>query len=145
MIRRVGSPPEAGRRYTLRAGAYAILPLQQRLLLTGQDAEIFDIQLPGGGIDPGESHIQALHREVREELGWVIASPRRLGAFRRFVFMPDYDLWAEKLCHVYIARPVYQVSEPLEADHVPLVLDPSEAVVALGCEGARHFVSKFVR
>lgn len=143
MIRRVGSPPEAGRRYTLRPGAYAILPLQQRLLLTGQNAEVLDIQLPGGGIDPGESPTQALHREVREEIGWVIATPRRLGAFRRFVFIPEYDLWAEKICHVYVARPIYQVTEPIEPDHVTLVLDPAEAVSVLGNDGDRQFVSAY--
>ena len=143
MIRRVGPPPQAGRRYTMRPGAYAILPLQRRLLLTGQNADVLDIQLPGGGIDPGESPIQALHREVREEIGWCISSPRRLGAFRRFVFIPEYDLWAEKLCHVYVARPVYQFAEPIEPDHVTLVLDPSEAAMALGNDGDRLFVERY--
>lgn len=143
MIRRVGPPPEQGRRYILRAGAYAILPLKRRLLLTGQMGEALDIQLPGGGIDPGESPVQALHREVREEIGWCISAPRRLGAFRRFVYMPEYDLWAEKLCHIYVAHPVYQVAEPIEADHVTLVLDPSEAAAALGNDGDRQFVQAF--
>ena len=89
MIRRIGQPPLPDQRYTLRAGAYAILPLQKRLLLTAQVSDFVDIQLPGGGIDPGESPIQALHREVMEETGWRIAAPKRLGAFRRFIFMPD--------------------------------------------------------
>jgi len=106
MIKRIGTPPARGQRYTRRPGAYAILPLKGRFLVTAQVAETPDIQLPGGGIDPGESPVQALHREVLEEIGWRIAAPRRLGAFRRFVFMPEYDLWAEKICHVYVARPV---------------------------------------
>jgi 8-oxo-dGTP pyrophosphatase MutT (NUDIX family) len=97
MIRRVGHAPRADQSYTLRPGAYAILPLGHRVLLTAQSSRELDIQLPGGGIDPGESPVQALHREVLEETGWAIAYPRRLGAFRRFVYMPEYDLWAEKL------------------------------------------------
>lgn len=86
MIRRIGQPPLPNQRYILRAGAYAILPLQKRLLLTAQVSDLVEIQLPGGGIDLGESPIQALHREVMEETGWRIAAPKRLGTFRRFAF-----------------------------------------------------------
>ncbi len=139
MIRRLGTPPQTGRRYVHRAGAYAILPLQSRLLLTVQDG---DIQLPGGGIDPGESPLRALHREVLEETGWRIAAPRRIGAFRRFVFMPEYDLWAEKLCHIFVARPVFQLCAPLEQDHHTLVLAPGQAVQVLGNAGDRLFVAR---
>ncbi|MEQ6249501.1 NUDIX domain-containing protein [Sulfitobacter sp. HNIBRBA3233] len=143
MIQRFGAPPRADKRYIPRPGAYAILPLGQRFLLTAETAGGIDIQLPGGGIDPGESPLQALHREVREEVGWSIATPRRLGAFRRFVFMPEYDLWAEKICHVFVARPVRQIHEPSEAHHVTLVLDAAEAISVLGNDGDRKFLKRY--
>ena len=143
MIRRVGQPPKPNKTYRLRPGAYAILPLKGRFLMTAQTEPVFDIQLPGGGIDLGESPMQALHREVLEEVGWRIARPRRLGAFRRFVYMPEYDMWAEKLCHVYVAHPVRQIREPLEPDHITLVLSASEAVAALGNDGDRMFLTRY--
>lgn len=143
MISRVGHAPRADRDYTLRPGAYAILPLGKHVLLTAQMTDIVDIQLPGGGIDPGESPLQALYREVLEETGWRIASPRRLGAFRRFVYMPEYDLWAEKLCHVYAARPVLKIAEPIEPDHETLVTAPSEAVDLIGNDGDRKFLANY--
>jgi 8-oxo-dGTP diphosphatase len=143
MIRRFGQSPLPEKRYSLRPGAYAILPLQKRLLLTAQVSDVVDIQLPGGGIDFGESQIQALHREVMEETGWRISSPKRLGAFRRFVFMPEYDLWAEKICHIYMARPTRQICEPLEPTHFTTVMDPTEAAVALGNDGDRKFVQRY--
>jgi 8-oxo-dGTP diphosphatase len=143
MIRRFGQPPLPNQRYTLRAGAYAILPLQTRILLTAQIGEVLDIQLPGGGIDPGESPTQALYREVMEETGWRISKPKRLGAFRRFFFMPEYDLWAEKICHIYVAKPTRQICEPLEPSHFTTIMEPSEAAFSLGNEGDRNFVEGF--
>ena len=145
MIRRVGDTPRAGIKYRLRAGAYAILPLKDRFLMVAQIGNEVDIMLPGGGIDPGEQPLHALHREVMEELGWRIAAPRRLGAFRRYVFMPEYDLWAEKLCHVYVAHPVSQICDPVETDHYPLVLSAADAVDALGNAGDRMFMQRYVQ
>ncbi|MGB5865999.1 MAG: NUDIX hydrolase [Sulfitobacter sp.] len=143
MIRRIGEVPRRAKHYRLRTGVYAILPLERRFLLTAQMSDIVDIQLPGGGIDLGESPLQALYREVREETGWSIARPRRLGAFRRFVFMPEYDLWAEKLCHVYVAKPVRQLHAPLEPFHETLVLDAGEAIAVLGNDGDRMFMQNY--
>ena len=143
MMQRVGHAPNAERRYILRPGAYAVLPLERRVLLTAQITDIVDVQLPGGGIDPGESPLRALHREVLEETGWRISKPRRLGAFRRFVYMPEYDLWAEKVCHVYVAKPVRQIAEPVEPDHQSLVVSPDEAVQIMGNDGDRRFVANY--
>lgn len=140
MIRRFGDAPDPSRRYRQRPGAYAILPLGGQILLTFQDAPIPEFQLPGGGIDPGESPLVALHREVLEETGWRIAAPRRLGAFRRFTYMPDYDIWAEKLCHIYCATPTLRLGDPSEPGHTALLLPPEEAANQLANDGDRHFL-----
>lgn len=139
MIRRFGTPPAGDQRYTRRAGVYALLPCDGQLLLTFQSRPAPDLQLPGGGVDPGESPVAALHREVFEETGWRISSPRRIGAFRRFTYMPEYDLWAEKLCTIYVAHPALQLGDPLEPDHTALWMDPNEATMRLGNAGDRHF------
>ena len=145
MIRRIGKPPLKGQSYKLRPGTYAILPLETRFLLTAETGSDVDIQLPGGGIDSDESPLQALYREVREEIGWTIAKPKRLGAFRRFVFMPEYDLWAEKVCHVYVAHPVRQIAPATEPHHVTLVLSAEDALAALGNDGDRMFLHRYVK
>ncbi|MEQ6202916.1 NUDIX hydrolase [Sulfitobacter sp. HNIBRBA2951] len=144
MIRRIGEWPKRNRRYKMRPGAYAILPIGRRFLITADASSNFDIQLPGGGVDPGESPLRALYREVREEIGWSIAQPRRLGAFRRFVFMPEYDLWAEKICHIYVARPTRQLHPPTEPHHETLILDADDAIAALGNDGDRMFMEAYV-
>lgn len=144
MIRRVGEQPDRNQRYKMRPGAYAILPIGRRFLITAETLGEIEFQLPGGGIDPGESPLQALYREVREEIGWSIAKPRRLGAFRRFVFMPEYDMWAEKMCHVYVAHPTRQLHPATEPHHETLILDADDAIAALGNDGDRMFMQSYV-
>lgn len=144
MIRRYGEAVRAGARYTRRPGAYAILMLGREVLLTHQAEPIPEYQLPGGGIDPGESALAALHREVFEETGWRIAAPRRLGAFRRFTYMPEYDLWAEKLCHIYLARPVRRHGPPTEPGHTAIWMPAGTAAAHLANAGDRAFLIRLI-
>ena len=139
MIRRFGEPAETGRRYTRRPGAYAVIARGHDLLVTHQDRPFEEFQLPGGGIDPGETPLRALHREVFEETGWRILPVRRLGAFRRYAYMPEYDLWAEKLCHVYLAWPGRRVGPPTEEGHSAHWMPAARAAARLGNPGDRHF------
>jgi len=141
MIRRYGDTPVNGQRYTQRPGAYAILPRDGKILVTYQGEPHDEIQLPGGGIDPGEGAIQALHREVFEETGYRIANPRRLGAFRRFVWMPEYGIFAEKICHIYLAFPVRPHGPPTEDGHIALWVDPMVALAELYNEGDVDFLA----
>ena len=83
--------------------------------------------------------------EVFEETGWLIARPRRLGAFRRFTYMPEYDLWAEKLCIIYRAHPVRRLGPPSEPGHRAVWIAPDQAAQELGNSGDRHFVSREIR
>jgi 8-oxo-dGTP diphosphatase len=112
------------------------------VLLTHQQEPLPEFQLPGGGIDAGEHPVGALHREVYEETGWRIALQRRLGAFRRFTYMPEYDLWAEKLCTIYLARPVLRLGPPSEAGHTAHWVPLSLATEIVGNEGDRSFLRR---
>lgn len=143
MIRRYGHPPRREQHHRLRPGAYGLLVRDGRLLLTRQAEPDPEYQLPGGGIDPGENGLRALHREVFEETGWTIGNARWLGSYRRFAFMPDYGWWAEKLCHVWTARPVRRLSDPTEAHHSAHWASPAAAVDLLADPGARAFLTRF--
>jgi 8-oxo-dGTP diphosphatase len=135
MIRRYGEPVKAGQRYRRRPGVYAVLLRGESILATIQAGPEPEFQLPGGGIDKGEQPIAALHREVMEETGWRIRVTRRLGAFRRFTFMPEYDLWAEKVCTVYLAQPIRRLGPPSEPGHSAIWLPVWEAGSLLGNAG----------
>ena len=143
-MQRFGSPPLPLRSYTRRPGVYVILPLDAGLLLTFQGSIHNEVQLPGGGLDPGEHPIPALHREVIEETGWHITAPRFVCRYRRFTHMPEYDLWADKICTIYAARPTRRVSAPLEADHQALWLPVDRAMAQLTCAGDRAAVARYL-
>ena len=46
MTPRFGPPPDPRRRYRLRRGVYAVLPLGRGVLLTHQAAPVPEVQLP---------------------------------------------------------------------------------------------------
>jgi len=145
MIRRYGEPVKPGQRYRRRPGVYAVLLRGDSILTTFQQAPVPEFQLPGGGIDAGEQPVAALHREVIEETGWKIDVVRRIGALRRFTYMPEYDLWAEKLCAVYLARPILRLGPPSEAGHTAVWLPVDEAVARLGNPGDRAMLAALTR
>lgn len=140
MIRRFGTPPIPEMTHRHRPGAYAVLVRDDRVLLTFQELPKPEFQLPGGGIDRGEDVIPALRREIVEETGWKIGTPMRLGVFREFTRMPEYDIWAEKVCHVYIARPSLQFSEPTEAGHHCRWVSFEDAVELVPNQGSKYFL-----
>lgn len=142
MIRRYGEALKTGQTYRRRPGAYAVLLRGSNILTTHQAAPTPEFQLPGGGIDPGEHPMTALHREVIEETGWRIAITQRIGAFRRFTYMPEYELWAEKICTVYLARPIRRLGPPTEPGHSAVWLPISEALTRLGNPGDRAMLAK---
>ena len=141
-MRRTGQPPRRDVRYRHRPGVYALMPRGGALLVAAATDRPGWFLLPGGGVDPGESPLAALHREVMEETGWRLASPRRLGAYRRFTWMPDYGIWGEKVCHVYLARPVRAVAAPTEPLQGPAWLPLSAAPDTLAVDGERHFAAR---
>lgn len=140
-MRKFGEPVRPDIDYTTRPGVYALIREGSDVLVTEQARPVREYQLPGGGIDPGESPLPALHRECLEETGWKIRVLRRLGAFQRYTYMPEYDLWARKVCHVYLGRPALQAGPPLEPDHRPVWMPIGLAAELLGNEGDRHFAA----
>ncbi len=144
-MRRFGDPVRPDQTYRTRPGVYAVIRDGGDVLITEQAEPVREFQLPGGGIDPGESPLPALHRECLEETGWRIAVLRRLGAFQRFTFMPEYDLWARKVCHVYLARPALRRGAPAEPGHRAVWAPIATAARLVGNDGDRAFLAALTR
>lgn len=48
--------------------------------------------LPGGGVEAGESPVEAMRRELAEELGIACEAPEELPVRNRFVYPAEYKL-----------------------------------------------------
>ena len=142
MIPRFGEPVRPDRTYTTRPGAYGAILDGGDLLITEQNEPERELQLPGGGIDAGEGAVRALHRECLEETGWRIRVTARLGAFQRYAYMPEYDLWARKVCHVYLCRPALRHGAPSEPGHRALWMPLETARHTVTNEGERWFLNR---
>jgi 8-oxo-dGTP diphosphatase len=138
-VRRFGEPPVAGRRYVERPGAYAVIRNRGKVLMVEWQGQLY---LPGGGIDPGEGTLAALHRECLEETGWRIRVERRLGAFQRYLYAADLDVWLRKVCHVYLARPALRIGGPTQPGHCAVWMPVGDAATRLSGAGERAFLSR---
>ena len=142
-MRRYGDPIQKGLTYRRRPGAYGLILKGRQVLLALNESPGEEVVFPGGGVDPGESPIQALHREVMEETGWRVAVARRLGFYHRQVYMPEYGFAAHKVCHIFLCVAGRQVAEPTEPDHTPLLVDLDVAQTMLSLEAERVFAQQF--
>ena len=122
MIKTYATEIERGKKYFYRPGVYVILPIGRQILLTFQADPHNEFQLPGGGVDAGEQPISALYREVMEETGWIIGRPKKIGAFRRFVYMPEYNIkyLALNLEEIIISKSPFSLT-PLTANQAELI------------------------
>lgn len=146
-MRRHGPPPQRDVRYRNRIGAYGVLMQGGDILLAVQDlgADGADLLLPGGGVDPGESPVQALHREVYEETGWRIGTPQRLGVYKRYDFLREERWHARKIGLIYLARPIRPLGPPVEHDHTAVWMDARQAVDRLAVEGEAAMLEAALR
>ncbi|HTU25305.1 MAG TPA: NUDIX domain-containing protein [Pirellulales bacterium] len=112
-------PLEFGRRvpghdYLPRPGSYAVIVDEQgRVAAVRTPHGCF---LPGGGAEPGESPIETLLREVREECGRDFAHIGPLGFAIENVYAAGEGYFA-KQCTFFRARFIGPAGAPSSADH----------------------------
>ena len=120
-------------KYQRRVGAYGIILQENNLILT-------ELQLPGGGSNENESLIRALYREVIEETGWGIKVLKKEGIFQRFTYMPEYKIWAHKICHIYRCAATMRKTEHLEKNHRSVIMNKKNALEKVVDTGFKYFI-----
>jgi len=119
-----------------------IVDEQQRVLLTRRSIEPFRGQwvMPGGKVDHGETLLQALHREVREEVGIEVHIAGLLDVYEHVALGDNNDHY---VILYYRARPLSvdllpNHSEVIEAEWVPA----SRLIAYDMTPGTRHILAQ---
>ena len=144
--------PEPGRSYPDRPAAFVVV--QRGPERTGEIATVLvtyagggsRLDLPGGGLDPGETPAQAAERECGEEAGLrVEAEPAPFTAADHYFINPDEET-VNTRGQFFAARLIAEAPElKIEADHALVWMPPHEALVRLDRESHAWAVAAWLR
>lgn len=114
---------KTGAIYVDRPGAYLLAIENGKIAVVRTPLGLF---LPGGGIDPGESHADAIHRECLEETGFAVETGEFVCSADAYTTHHGNEPY-HPVQYYYRGRFLQWVQPPTEADHQLLWLDFAEA------------------
>ena len=139
-MKRIGEKIE-GLPYTKRHGAYAIIEREEdNKIAIATDGEYFFL---GGGIEEGETEIEALKRELIEESGYRIKNIKYFDKVKAWADGGDrgpLDMTAT----IYTAQFDKKIAEPIEKDHTVLWVTPEEYVGKMCREWQNYIIKEFI-
>ena len=139
--------PEPGRAYPDRPAAFAIVERDGRIAIVRVTFENGGgrTDLPGGGLDDGETHQAAAARECGEEAGLVIAVEEEVTAADHY-FVNEKGEAKNTRGRFFAARFVAEdAGLKIEDDHALTWMDPVEALLALDREAHVWAVAAWLR
>lgn len=129
----------AGKDYIERPGAYAVI-IKNGLYAVVKNPKSFF--LLGGGIEADETPEEALHREVREEIGMGIRIDKKIGIAMQHIYVPEVDIYISKEGHFFQATLLSLISENSEANHELLWLTKEETLEKIFHESQRWAIEQ---
>lgn len=129
--------------YKKRPGAYAII-VRKEDNKVGIVTDGFDYFFLGGGIENGETKIEALNRELIEESGYLIKNVKEFNEVGQYLYA-DGKGFLDVQAYVYIAEFDNKIKEPIEKDHMVLWVNPEEYVNKLYREWQRYILQEYIK
>jgi 8-oxo-dGTP diphosphatase len=118
-----------GINYIDRPGAYAVIQNNEKQIAVIQTGN--GCFLPGGGLDPGETEVDALHRELMEETGFQISVTAEIGSAVEYIKASSENKYYRIQSRFYQAQLDVKVGEGIEQDHHLIWLSQEEALSRL--------------
>lgn len=128
--------PEPGKTYRSREGAYLLAVKDGMLAVADTPSGWF---LPGGGVDPGETHEICICRECLEELGCPAHIGPYVGCAQAFMVLPNEGPF-HPIQFYYAGTLDGQSQKPIEPDHALLWVPIEEAARKMKLEMQRWAV-----
>ena len=129
-------------KYTKRPGAYAII-INENQEKIGIVTDAKDYFYLGGGIEKGESELDALKRELIEEAGYTLKNIRKFEEVGSYIYAEEKG-YLEVTAYVYLAEFDKKVAEPIEKDHTVLWVKPEEYVSKMCREWQTYIMERFI-
>ena len=134
-----------GRDYKPRQGAYGILWRDGLIACAQIGYSDFEYDLPGGGIDPGETPEQAVVREFGEETGLEVRVKAPVTELMHY-FISDSGTAYNNHCHFFEVELTRELRElKVEPDHELVWLNPLQTLVCLKNEGFAWALTLWLR
>lgn len=136
-----------GRDYGDRPAAFGILERDGRVAVvnvTKPDAQPW-FDLPGGGVDPGETSAQGVVREFGEEAGLKVAAGEAFGHADQYFVNTEDVAWNNRSTFYRLDFISEDASLKIEDDHVLVWLEPLEAIAQLRHDSHAWAVAAWLR
>ncbi|MFC4353105.1 NUDIX domain-containing protein [Fodinicurvata halophila] len=135
--------PDPAYLYTCRPGAYGIAWDDQRRLFLVRTPD--GLEIPGGGIEPGETLEQALRREFVEETGYELEGVEPYLSIRQYLTKPLEDKFYDKYPTFFLIALGRRLGPPLESDHEPCWIEPRFARGEMAESGQEWMIEHIVK